>query len=1043
MESKTILIVDDMEINRAILRQLFQQECQVLEAENGQVALQALEEHPQIDLVILDIVMPVMDGFATLQALRGQPRYAKLPVIICTEHADVDIQVRALDLGSTDFITKPFNAQVVRHRVLNLIQMRQMEIRLAEQQRAIHRKTEVALRDTDQRLKSLINAVPGGIITFEMSAPPRITYFNDTACDIVGLTRAEFETQAERDLFALVHPADISTIRELIQDYIAHPRSSGATFRILRKDRSTRWIRLSGVPISSAEGTLTAICVCTDVSAEKESALQLEHAFQEMRYRSEHDALTDLWNRDAFHRRTHEALIEKAQVPHVLLSVNIHRFKMINEFFGAHVGDEVLRLLAGGLRDLFDGVGTYGRMEADHFIACFPASALNMDRIMAVLDQKLTSQSYEYHIELFFGLYEITDPHMAVDQMCDRAAMALKTIKGSAVKRYAYYDDSMRQTLVDEQSIAEEMHDALAGGQFVPYLQPIYSLKTLQPVSAEVLVRWQHPEKGLIPPGKFIPLFERNGFVTKLDFAVWEQACALLSNWTRQGVPAMPLSINISRIDLYHPHLCEELVSLLQRYDLDPSLLKLEITESAYIDDPTVLAAVIRRFRAAGFRILMDDFGSGYSSLNTLKDMPINVLKIDMCFLAELENSPRAASILVSVAGMARRLNIPVIVEGVETQAQLDFLASIGCDEGQGYFFSRPLPVADFEALLRSPKAIALSGKPTFSLPAQDGETDAGELLQMERQYRKAFLADALFVFDMRPGENRFQLLHAAEDAAERFYPCTQYLLSPENHQAFHPDDLAQIKWFHSPSHLAQLMGQGRDEARVQVRIKDLKGDWVWVEVAMHLLEGGTPSDPRYLLHIKVVDHLKRAEDELRTRADIDPVSSLFTRRAVQEQISQRLETPTPGVTQAFFLMDIDNFKHVNDTYGHAVGDEVILAIGQTLRHLFRSCDLVGRLGGDEYVVFMASPLGESLVRMKAERVLSAISGIVTPAHPELRLSLSIGISLCPQHGTAFDALYQNADKALYTIKALGKDSYAFYGEQPAKTKPAKFSAQV
>lgn len=818
IESTTILVVDDMEINRAILGQLFQEESKILEAENGQEAMALIEVHPEIDVVILDIVMPVMDGFETLAAIRAKSNLSDLPVIICTEHADVDIQVRALDLGSTDFITKPFNARVVRHRVRNLVQLRQMERKIADQRRAdqlrstlnsivsplglfeftgndvhalylnqsytemfvqepqtlqalsnnmltaIHsddarelkelleqnqrdgtpvdltyritlqngvvrmhamnalsiryehyqnpvyltsiaditdqRRTEVALRDTDQRLKSLINAVPGGIITFDLSGSLKVTYFNDTACDIVSLTRAEFQAKVQEDVFSLVHPEDMPIIHHLIRDFVSSPRVVGKTFRIVRKDGEIRWLRLSASPITTGEGALLANCVCTDVSIEKESELKLEQAFKEMQYRSEHDRLTGIWNRETFNQKTHDVLLERADVSHVVLAMNIQRFKMINELFGAKVGDEVLCSIGRGLEQLFSHIGTYGRMEADHFMACFPLSELNMEHIMTLLDSHLRSQHIEYHIEISFGIYQVHNIHVPVEQMCDRATMALKTIKGSAVKRYAFYDENMRKNLLEEQSIIEEMNDALQQGQFVPYLQPIYSLATLRPVSAEVLVRWKHPTKGMISPGTFVPLFESNGFITKLDFAVWEQACQLLSKWKKEELPVVPLSINISRIDLYQPHLCEYLLSLLKKYDLDPSLLKLEITESAYIDDPDVLTAVIQRLRDAGFRILMDDFGSGYSSLNTLKDMPINVIKIDMRFLAELEESPRAASILTSVVRMAKWLDMPVIAEGVETKAQLDFLYSIGCDEVQGYYFSRPLPSEDFKKLL-------------------------------------------------------------------------------------------------------------------------------------------------------------------------------------------------------------------------------------------------------------------------------------------------------------------------------------------------------
>lgn len=826
MDSTTILVVDDMEINRVILRELFQQTCTVLEAENGKIALEVLEEHPEIDIVIMDIVMPVMDGFETLHAIRENGRFLNLPVVICTEHAEVDMQVRALDLGSTDFITKPFNARVVRHRIRNLIEVRQMERKIAKQQHAdqlhailnsivsplglfeytgntvraiylnqgvydmfssssdtlrhfssnmlqtlvpqdaeqlmdlfkqnqedgtpidityrlpqkdgaisVHqlnalsikyehfenpvylasitdithqRRTEVALRDTDQRLKSLINAIPGGILILEFSDPIKFNYFNDTVCEILGMTRAEFQSRCQ-DATSLIYEPDLPLVRRILHSFSADPLPFGETFRVVRKDQELRWVRLSGAPIITVDGMLLCNCVCMDVSSEKESELKLAQAFNKIQYRSEHDTLTDIWNRETFKQKTHDLLALHSNGDYVLLAMNIQRFKVINELLGASVGDEVLRTLSRALERMFGSIGICGRMEADHFMACFPMSALDMDRIIKELDQELKMQHSDYRIELYYGIYQIHNAHIQVDQMCERATMALETIKGSAIKRFAFYDDTMRKNLLEEQEIIEEMHDALAKGQFIPYLQPIFSLNTLKTVSAEVLVRWKHPVKGLIPPSLFIPLFERNGFITKLDFSIWEQACQLLYKWKAEGLPVVPVSINISRIDLYHPHLCEHLLALLKKYDLDISLLKLEITESAYTDDPDIFASVLKGFREAGFQILMDDFGSGYSSLNTLKDMPINIMKIDMCFLAELEGSPRAASILTSVARMAKWLDMLVVAEGIETKAQLDFLHSIGCDMGQGYFFSKPLPPEDFQTLLQTTKTDALA----------------------------------------------------------------------------------------------------------------------------------------------------------------------------------------------------------------------------------------------------------------------------------------------------------------------------------------------
>ena len=261
----------------------------------------------------------------------------------------------------------------------------------------------------------------------------------------------------------------------------------------------------------------------------------------------------------------------------------------------------------------------------------------------------------------------------------------------------------MRDQLMLEQSINNEMNAALQQGQFCFYLQPLYSITTGQPTSAEALVRWQHPQKGLIPPRDFVPLFERNGFITRMDTYLWESVCKYLHDLKAEGIAPLPISVNVSRINLFNPNLCNDIIDLVKRYELSPSLIKLEITESAYTDHPEQLLSVIQTLRQYGFQILMDDFGSGYSSLSMLKDLTVDILKVDMRFLTGMESNGRAANVMTSIIRMAKWLNIVVVAEGVETQTQIDFLRSVGCDEVQGYYYSKPMPVDAFTALLRDP----------------------------------------------------------------------------------------------------------------------------------------------------------------------------------------------------------------------------------------------------------------------------------------------------------------------------------------------------
>lgn len=242
-----------------------------------------------------------------------------------------------------------------------------------------------------------------------------------------------------------------------------------------------------------------------------------------------------------------------------------------------------------------------------------------------------------------------------------------------------------------------DMRRAMEQEQFIIFFQPKFALSTDKDFGAEALVRWNHPKAGLIPPGKFIPVFEKIGFIVQLDYYVAEYVCRIIGKWRRDGKNLNPVTINLSRGTLLDPELVEVLQKLTEKYHVPVSLLNLEITESAYASDPEQIMAAIHALRRAGFVTMMDDFGSGYSSLNMLKDIDVDVLKVDMNFLSGGMEAEKGKIILSSVIQMAGRLGIPVIVEGVETQEQRDFLSTVGCDYVQGYYYAKPMPQEEYE----------------------------------------------------------------------------------------------------------------------------------------------------------------------------------------------------------------------------------------------------------------------------------------------------------------------------------------------------------
>ena len=428
---------------------------------------------------------------------------------------------------------------------------------------------------------------------------------------------------------------------------------------------------------------------------------RLEQQLLSTNDRVEKDFLTGLYTREAFYKHASELMKNNLDRKYFIIYFDISCFKAINDLFHIETGNLILKTSANYfLRKISPEVGLIGRMEADHFIVCIPQDAINIGRLIDGLDNAIQSLDISHNISFYAGVYPVNNVELPIDQMCDRANMALRKVKGNYMNRYAYYDDGMRELMLQDQMIVRDMESALRENQFTIFLQPVYNVKEDSIESAEALIRWFHPVNGMVSPGKFIPVFERNGFIVKTDRFVWESVCKFIKQHREDTGNVIPVSVNVSRLNFYNLDLLEFLLALLEKYDLESWMLKLEITESAYTDNPHQLMSIVRAFREEGFPVLMDDFGSGYSSLNMLKNLPVDVLKVDMAFVRELEESERAYMILKFIMMLARELGMDVIVEGVETKKQLDYLTSLGADKIQGYYFSRPLPVPDFNKLV-------------------------------------------------------------------------------------------------------------------------------------------------------------------------------------------------------------------------------------------------------------------------------------------------------------------------------------------------------
>lgn len=580
---------------------------------------------------------------------------------------------------------------------------------------------KVGERMTSVYVNSILEKVSSGVALYEYTGDKlTMTYCNKTVCAMLGYTVEKFMQKSAEDVFFCVYDEDIPKISECLKMCIISSMNNEKEIRFVRRDRSVLWMKCSS-NLLDREGDIKRIVVTfTDITEEITSK-------EELSFRADHDELTSIFNANAFYLRTRELLSENPDEDFILVRINIVKFKVINDLFGTKAADNILISIARHIESaLKDRTASYGRVTSDHFAFCMPADDFNEEKFVEQMKEFSDMFPDYYNLSFKAGIYRITDKAVSVSVMCDRAKLAMQTIKEDTGKVYAYYNDDIRKNLLLEQRIESEMQWALDNEQFEIWFQPIYSLSSMQPYSAEALVRWRHPTKGLISPGMFIPVFEKNGFIRKLDSYIFEHVCIYVRHCIDSGKHLLPISVNFSRMSLYTDDLADEVISIVEKYGLTPDLFKIEITETAYNNYPQQLLSTINKLRGYGFTILMDDFGSGYSSLNILKDLPIDVLKIDMNFMSDFNTSDKATNILASIIRMAKWLDMPCIAEGVETEMQVDFLRSIGCENIQGYYFSKPLVQSDFERLISNDNgAVHTQHDPDKSLEALSEDVDA------------------------------------------------------------------------------------------------------------------------------------------------------------------------------------------------------------------------------------------------------------------------------------------------------------------------------
>ena len=421
---------------------------------------------------------------------------------------------------------------------------------------------------------------------------------------------------------------------------------------------------------------------------------------------TETDRLTGVYIKEFFYEYGGRADIYAPEAPMDAAVLNVNRFHLINELCGSGGGDSVLCAVAGYLTGtVLKGGGFAGRGEADSFYLYLPHRE-DYGELIAGVTAAIAEALPDLRVSVRMGVYLNVDKNVAFEQRFDRANLAAAPLRSSYESRYAVYDDSMHERELYTEKLLKDMDAALAERQFKVFFQPKYNIRGDRPAlcSAEALVRWTHPELGFVSPGDFIPVFEEHGFIHKLDVYVWREAAAQIRRWRDEYGVTLPVSVNVSRVDLQTDGFDAELEDIIKENGIGFSDLLLEITESAYTESEESIVRTVAQLREKGFKIEMDDFGSGYSSLNMLAAMPIDALKLDMRFVRNMTAGSKDYRMVELMVDIAKFLSVPVIAEGVETQEQVDLLRGCGCDMVQGYYFSKPVPPEDFARFIAAEK---------------------------------------------------------------------------------------------------------------------------------------------------------------------------------------------------------------------------------------------------------------------------------------------------------------------------------------------------
>lgn len=683
-----ILIVDDDSTMRYLIREVLQQTgFQVIEAENGQQALDLFEQVIP-DIVLMDVSMPGKDGYATCAEIRQLPQGQYVPILMATGFDDVASVNRAYRAGATDFLIKPINWVVLGYRVRYMLRA----ARSLEQ-----------LREAQKNNQALIDGLPDTII--RVSVNGEVLGFK--AADQGHIFLAKEDTVGQRIEKILPLPL-AKEINGLLAQVFKTGEKVTKEFTLKRKEKKYiyegRFVKIDKHEI---------VCILRDITDRR-------RAEEEIRFLAYNDTLTQLPNRSFFNDWVKNRLdsLSASQGYLSVFILDLDNFKQINDTLGHHIGDSLLKNVALRLNQAINAVCEQhkddsegcefllSRFGSDEFAIVFSSTIQTIpvefiaQQLQKEFSHAVTLSGHEIFITVSIGVASFPGDGKGLHTLIKNADTALHHSKRDGQNHFRIYSHQMNVRSLERLALENSLRKALLANEFFLCYQPQVSLSTGKIVGAEALIRWQHPEKGLIPPEGFIPMAESTGLINSIGHWVLLEACGQMKKWLDSGFPLKRMAVNLSSVQFQQVEFMKIIRDVLESSGLASSYLELELTETSVMRNADKSISMLHDVREEGVALAVDDFGTGYSSLSYLKRFPINALKIDRSFINDIEHNADDAAITYSIITMAHNLNLKVIAEGVETEGQLALLRRHRCDEAQGFLFGQAMRADEFIKLL-------------------------------------------------------------------------------------------------------------------------------------------------------------------------------------------------------------------------------------------------------------------------------------------------------------------------------------------------------